>query len=105
MNLDYTDRIRFADRDIFTHYAVTGVGHDAVHLARHAHGLVDDIDDNSPTNNEEENITGVEEPGLSGVSQNDSDVDEEDGAGEGSDSSRSDHDASDDSDSDSDAHF
>ena len=81
------------------HFAVTGVGHDAVHLARHAHGLVDD---NLPTDNEEKDTTEMEEPqaGLSGVSQSDNKVDEEpeDKAGEGSDSGRSD--ASDDSDSD-----
>lgn len=81
---------------------MTGVGHDAVHLARHAHGLVDD---NLPTDNEEEDTTEMEEPqaGLSGVSQSDNEVDEEpeDEAGEGSDSGGSD--ASDDGDSDIDA--
>ena len=38
----YANRISFADRDIFARYAAIGVGHDAVHLRRHVHGLVDD---------------------------------------------------------------
>ena len=99
LNLDYTNRPRFADRDIFARYAVTGVGHDAVHLARHAHGLVDN---DFPTDNEEEDITEMEEPGLpaSGETQSDGKVDEEDEGSEGSDSSESD--AFDDSDLNSD---
>ena len=98
--------LSFADQDIFARFAVTGVGHDAVHLARHAHGLVND---NLPTDNEEEDTTEMEEPqaGLSGVSQSDNEVDEEpeDEAGEGSNSGGSD--ALDDSNSDIDAdtHF
>jgi hypothetical protein len=82
---------------------VTGVGHDAVHLARHVHGLVND---NLPTDNEEEDTTEMEEPqvGLSGVSQIDNEVDEDE-AGEGSDSSGSDPSDAGDSDSDADTRF
>jgi len=101
INVNYTDRIRFADQDIFMCYVVTGVGHDAVHLARHAHGLVDD---NLPADNKEEDISEMEESKLSGVLQNDSEVDEEDEADEESDLN-SGNNASDDSDSDADTHF
>jgi hypothetical protein len=75
------------------------MGHDAVHFPRHAYRLVDD---NLPTDNEQEDTTEMEEPlaGSSRVSQNDCEVDEDE-AGEESDSSGSN--ASDDSDSESDS--
>ena len=82
---------------------MTGVGHDAVHLARHGHGLVDD---GLPTDNEEEDTIEMEElqAGSSGVSQNDNKV-EEDKADEESDSSGSDASDDDDSGSDTDTRF
>ena len=70
----YTNRFSFADRDMFTHYAAIGVGHNAVHL-RHEHGLVDN---QSATDNEEDNNNQIEDPPLSHVFQNDRNGDEED---------------------------
>ena len=38
----YANRISFADHDMFACYATIGVGHDAVQLRRHSHGMVND---------------------------------------------------------------
>lgn len=73
--LVYTNGYSFADRDLFTRYAAIGVGHDAMLLERHAYGL---IDDNSPNDNDEDDVGDIEVLGLSHVSRNDRDVGEED---------------------------
>lgn len=71
---------------MFARYAGVGVGHDAVHLARHGHGLVNE---NIPADEED---TDEIEIGLSGVLQNigEEECNNEDEDEEGIDSSRSD---------------
>lgn len=93
---------------MFACYTVIGVGHDTVHLTRHAHGL---LNNNLSTMNEEEGSIEMEELDyLSGVTPNDKEVNEqdevevedgdEDEASDASNDSRSDFD-----DSDSDTHL
>ena len=90
----YANRISFADRDMFARYTAIGVGHDAVQLRRHLHGMVDDC-----LAADNDDVDDVEDPCVSDASQNEGNVDDE--GDEDSDSSVSD----DSVDSDSDAYF
>ena len=96
----YANRISFADRDMFARYTAIGVGHDAVQLRRHLHGMVDDC-----LAADNDDVDDVEDPCVSDVSQNEGNVDDKGDEGdEGDEDSNSS--VSDDSvDSDSNAYF
>jgi len=59
---------------MFARYAAIGVGHDAVHLRRHPHGLVDN---HLAADNEEDDVDEFKDPCVSHVSQSGGDVEEE----------------------------
>ena len=80
---------------MFACYAGIGVGHDAMHLERHAYGLVANM-----PGDDEEDIDEMEEVGLGGALQNtnnkDVDKDKEDEEDEDEDSEDRGSDSSDD---------
>ena len=65
----YANRISFADHDMFTCYTAIGVGHDAMQLRRHSHGMVDNC---LAANNDD--IDDVKDACVSDVSQNEGNV-------------------------------
>ena len=87
---------RFADRDMFARFAGIGIGHDAVLLGGHAHGLAIDSPHADADDDEDNEVPGLWRASLEDTGE-DEDMDEDEISQDGIDSDGSASYASDDS--------